>query len=131
MPATSTLAVAYLCCDEAVRAIDFYAAAFGAVEQSRMVMDDGRLGHAEILLGSTTLYLSDEWPEMNVRSPRHLGGYAVSFVLFVEDADVAFEQAIAAGAVVERPVTNSPLGYGGWIRDPWGHRWNVTSPTRM
>ncbi|MEO8538377.1 MAG: VOC family protein [bacterium] len=122
--------VAYLCCDDAASAIDFYSAAFGAVEQSRLVMDDNRVGHAELQIGSTTLYLSDEWPEMNVRSPRHLGGNAVSFVLHVEDADVAFQRALAAGADAERPLTDSPHGYGGWLRDPWGHRWNIMSPSR-
>jgi PhnB protein len=43
----------------------------------------------------------------------------------VQDADAAVARAVAAGATLERPVVDSPHGRGGWIRDPFGHRWNI------
>ncbi len=89
---------------------------------------DGRLGHAEIRIGETTLYLSDEFPEYGAHSPASLGGSTVAFVLSVADADAAFAKAVGAGATVDRPLVDSPVGRGGWLRDPWGHRWNVMTP---
>lgn len=125
MPSNVT---AYLCCDGAANAIDFYREAFGAEELSRMPGPDGKLGHAEIRIGETVLFLSDEWAEMNIRDPKHLGGVSVSLVLEALDADAAFARAVAAGAIVERPVKNEPFGRAGWVHDPWGHHWCISGP---
>ena len=51
--------------------------------------DGGRIGHAEITIDDTVLYISDEWPEMHVLSPKTLGGHSCSFVINVPDADAA------------------------------------------
>lgn len=126
----SATVTSYLCCDGAAEAIDFYGKAFGAVELSRMAEPNGRIGHAELQLGETTLYLSDEWPEMKVLSPRTLGGHSVSFVVRVADADAAFAKAVAAGAIVERPLRDEPHGRAGWVLDPWGHHWSIMSDAR-
>lgn len=124
--ATKTKVTAYLCCNGASEAIEFYKRAFGAEERFRMAEDDGRIGHAEITIGDTTLYLSDEWPEMHVLSPKSLGGYSVSFVLDVPDADAAFVRATEAGAEVERPLKDEAWGRAGWVADPFGHRWCIS-----
>jgi PhnB protein len=127
--ATKTKVTAYLCCKGASEAIDFYTRAFGADERYRME-DGGRIGHADIGIGETTLFLSDEWPEMHVLSPKSLGGYTASFVLEVPDSDAAFQRAIDAGAEVERPLKDEPYGRAGWLTDPFGHRWciNTSNP---
>jgi PhnB protein len=118
---------AYLACDGAAKAIEFYAKAFGASESYRME-DNGKIGHAELRIGDTVLFLSDEWAEYNVLSPNTLKGSSVSFVLDVADVDAAWGRAIGAGARVERPITEAPFGRGGWIVDPFGHRWNLMTP---
>ena len=118
----------YLCADGASDAIEFYKTAFGAEERSRMTMDDGRIGHAEIAIGKTTLFVSDEWADFRVLSPRTLNGNSTSFVLFVADLDAAWRRALESGATVERPVADAPHGRGGWIVDPFGHRWNLMTP---
>jgi PhnB protein len=123
-----TSVTAYLCADGAAEAIEFYKRAFGAEERYRMTDDGGRIGHAEIIIGETALYLSDEWSEHRVLSPRTLNGNSVSFVLAVGDCDNAFQRALDAGAKVERPMTDAPYGRGGWLVDPFGHRWNVMTP---
>jgi PhnB protein len=123
MPTTVT---AYLCCDGAAEALKFYAEAFGAEELSR-IPDGDRLGHAEMRVGETTLYVSDEYPALGVRAPTSLGGAGASFVIHVPNADLAFGRAIAAGAKVDRPLMDSPFGRNGWVRDPWGHRWAIMS----
>lgn len=119
---------AYLCADGAAGAIEFYKKAFAAEERYRMERPDGRLGHAEISIGETVVLLSDEWPEMRVLSPRKLNGHSVSFVLDVADADAAFRRAVDPGATVERPLKNEPYGRGGWVVDPFGHRWSIMTP---
>jgi catechol 2,3-dioxygenase-like lactoylglutathione lyase family enzyme len=67
----------YLCVHGANAAIDFYRTVFGAVERMRMPEPDGRLGHAEVEIGSAVIMLSDEFPALGIRAPntiwRHTG----------------------------------------------------------
>lgn len=124
-----TTVTAYLAASPARDAIEFYKRAFGATEQFCLEPDEqGRIGYATISIGETTLALSDEWPEMNVKQPKTLGGYSVSFVIEVDDADRAFERAVAAGAAIERPLKDEPYGRAGWLIDPFGHRWCINTP---
>ena len=122
MTATVT---AYLCAKGASDAIDFYERAFGAKERYRLPNPDGTLGHAEIEIGDTVLYLSDEAPALGVFSPSTLKGNSTSFVIDVPDCDAAFQRAVDAGATVERPMTDQPYGRSGWVVDPFGHRWSI------
>src|SRR5580693_3043895 len=94
----------YLRVHNASEAIEFYARAFDAKEQFRLTEPSGRIGHAEIKIGPATLMLSDEYPEHGIRGPRTLGGTTFSMHLHVEDVDIAFEQAVKAGATVLQPL---------------------------
>ncbi len=118
----------YLCCRDAARALEFYTAAFGAVETMRLAEPSGRIGHAEIKLGDAVIMLSDEYPEMHVRSPEALGGTPVMIHLYVDDVDAFAARAVAAGATLERPVAHQFYGdRSGQLRDPFGHRWSVAT----
>jgi len=119
---------AYLCANGASDALDFYTRAFGAVEKFRWPDETGRLGHAEFTIGSTTLYISDEHPELGVLSPSSLGGAGVAFVLEVDDVDAVFARAIQVGAELDRPLKDDDHGRNGWLRDPFGYRWNLLTP---
>jgi PhnB protein len=119
---------AYLCAKGAAEAIEFYKAAFGAKEQYRWLGPDGQIGHAEIMIGDSLVMLSDEAPDLGVLSPHGMPGHSVSFVLDVDDADAAFQRAVAAGATVTRPLKDEPYGRGGWLVDPFGHHWSVMTP---
>ena len=121
----TTSVTAYLTCDGASQAIDFYRAAFDATELTRMEDTDGRIGHAEIRIGETTLYVSDEYPELQVFGPLRRGGASAAYVIHVPDADASFDRAVKAGATVQRPLQDNPFGRSGWIVDPWGHRWSI------
>jgi uncharacterized glyoxalase superfamily protein PhnB/predicted enzyme related to lactoylglutathione lyase len=129
-PATITNTVTpYLCVNGAAAAIDFYVAAFGAIEHHRMVGDDGRIGHAEIIIGTSRLMLADEYPEVGVLSPTTRGGTSTNFTLEVADVDSAFATAIARGATELRPVADQFYGYRqGTLIDPFGHQWSLSSP---
>src|SRR2546426_8899956 len=90
-------AVPYLCCRDAARAIEFYKRAFGATEVMRLAEPSGRIGHAEIKIGTALLMLADEYPEMDVRSPQSLGGSPVTIHLYVDDVDAFASRAVDAG----------------------------------
>jgi uncharacterized glyoxalase superfamily protein PhnB len=110
----------YLAVPDARAALDFYVEVFDAVRRSDpIVMEDGRIGHAELAIGDSVLMLADEHPEIG-----HVGGGSVR--IEVPDPDRAVDLAVERGAELIRPVTASPYGRGGTIRDPFGQRWLVT-----
>src|SRR5437016_5567461 len=88
----------YLCIDGAAKAIDFYTEVFDAKERMRMPGPDGKLGHAEIQIGDAVIMLADEYPEIDFRSPRSIGGTPVTIHVYVEDVDAVFGKAVKAGA---------------------------------
>ena len=121
-------ATPYLIVKDAARAIEFYKRAFGATELLRMPAPGGKIGHAEIKIGDSPIMLADEAPDMGALSPETLGGTPVSILLYVEDVDAVFNQAIAAGAKVQRPVKDQFYGdRTGGVTDPFGHVWYVAT----
>ncbi|MFO0690917.1 MAG: VOC family protein [Myxococcota bacterium] len=116
----------YLRLRNAARAIDFYAAAFGTTEKFRLTEPSGRIGHAELLLGPSTLMLSDEYPEFGIYGPASIGGTSFTLHLHVDDADAVIQRAVAAGATLVRPPADQFYGErSGTVRDPFGHEWNI------
>ena len=117
----------YLCVHDGPAALEYYREAFGASETMRVEGDDGRLGHAEFAIGDATFYLSDEYPEYGVRSPRSLGGTPVTLHLDVTDVDALYARAVAAGATAQGQPEDQPHGARhGTLIDPFGHRWMVS-----
>jgi len=118
----------YLCVKGAAQAIEFYKKAFLATERMRLAQPDGRVGHAELQVGDSVIMLSDEFPEMGARSPQSLGGSPVSIHLYVEDADAIFNQAVAVGAKIKRPIADQFYGDRlGGVEDPFGHTWWIST----
>ena len=116
----------YLIIDGAAAAIDFYKRAFGAVELMRLSAPGGKVGHAEVQIGTAILMLADEYPEMGAKGPSSFGGSPVSFMIYVEDVDAKFKQALAAGATEVRPVKDQFYGdRSGTLKDPFGHTWTI------
>jgi PhnB protein len=118
----------YLSLKGGVEALEFYKRAFGATEVCRLMIPDGRLGHAEIRLGDSLIMISDEFPECGGTSPHTLGGSPVSLHLYVEDVDAFFKRALAAGATERKPVEDQFYGdRSGQLEDPYGHLWWVAT----
>ena len=112
------------------RALAFYKQAFGAVEKFRMEGPDGKIGHAEILIGDSVLMLADEHPEMGVCSPETIGGSATGIMLYVPDVDAQFRQAVDAGATVKKALADQFYGdRSGTVTDPFGHIWTLATHT--
>lgn len=108
----------------ATEAIEFYKKAFGAQEVFRMPTPDGKIAHAEIKIGDSTVFICDEFKEMGAKSPHTLGGTPASFCLYVEDADAGFARAVEAGATPLMPVEEAFWGDRfGMVTDPFGHAW--------
>jgi PhnB protein len=118
----------YLIVDGASAAIDFYRKVLGASERMRMPAPNGKIGHAELEIGDSMIMLADEYPDMGIRGPRAVGGTPVTISVYVEDVDVVFDRAVAAGATALRSVENQFYGdRSGQFEDPFGHRWSVAS----
>lgn len=118
----------YLITDGASAAIDFYRSVLGARERMRMPAPDGRVGHAELEIGDSLIMLADEFPEMEARGPKAVGGTPVSLHVYVEDADGVFDRAIQAGARALQPVEDKFYGdRSGQFEDPFGHHWSVAT----
>jgi PhnB protein len=121
--------VPYLTLNNAEAALDFYKKAFGAVEVARMAGPGGRgIGHAEIKIGDSLLFLADECPGMSNPAPKTLGGTTVGIHLNVEDVDAAFARATAAGATVQMPPADMFWGDRFCkLSDPFGHSWSMST----
>lgn len=119
----------YITVQDAKSAIAFYVAAFGAKEVFRLLDPaDGRIGHAEIIIGDVTIMLSDEYPDFGALSPETIGGSPVKFQIYVDDVDAAFSSAIALGASELRPVKDQFFGdRSGMLIDPFGHSWTLAT----
>jgi PhnB protein len=110
------------------KAVEFYKAAFGAGELFRIDNESGEVV-AQLSVGTAEFWVADESPANLNFSPESLGGGSVRMVLVVEDPDVAFGRAIAAGATVVWPVADQPYGWRvGRIVDPFGHHWEIGKP---
>jgi uncharacterized glyoxalase superfamily protein PhnB len=121
----------HLVCEGAAKAMDFYVQAFGAVDLGRMPGPDGKLMHGTMRIGDSVLMLADAFPDFGSKGPLALQGSPVTIHLYVEDADAAFAQAVAAGAKPLMPLADMFWGdrYG-MLVDPFGHKWAIASQKR-
>ena len=122
----------HLVCAGAADAIEYYKKAFGAVETTtRLPGPDGKLMHAEIRIGDSTVMLVDESPDWNCLGPKSLKGSPVTIHLYVDDVDAVVDQAVRAGGKITMPVEDMFWGdrYGK-LEDPFGHQWSVATHIR-
>ncbi|MEU7144627.1 VOC family protein [Nocardia sp. NPDC046473] len=118
---------AYLSVEDARSAIQFYQDAFGAIEIYRGESPTGRIDHAELKIGDSSLVLI----EPSEASPLVTQpGTSVGLRLYLEDVDKHFAEALQLGARQFSPVTD--LFYGdrsGTLVDPFGHVWIICTRT--
>jgi PhnB protein len=122
-------ATPYLIVQGAASALEFYQRAFGAREMLRFPdPTNGKIGHAEIMIGDSRIMLADEYPDMGARSPRSIGGSPVAIMVYVDDVDAVVAQALAAGAKLQQAVEDKFYGdRTGSIEDPFGHLWHIAT----
>lgn len=128
IPAGYHTVTPYINIKGALEAIEFYKKAFSAKEIMRLTMSDGSIAHAEIEIGDSKIMLAETRPQWDNKSPQDLGGSPVCLCLYVEDVDVVFAQALAAGATVTGEMVVQDQFYGdrsGSLTDPFGHKWTI------
>ncbi|MDO8431089.1 MAG: VOC family protein [Candidatus Binatus sp.] len=130
IPPNESRVAPYLSVSNAVEMIGFYKQVFGATETLRLDMPDGRIGHAQMTIGTGTIMLADEFPEMGFLSPKSIGDARspVSIHVYVEDVDAVYKTALAAGATSLREPANQFYGdRNAQVKDPSGHVWDIST----
>jgi PhnB protein len=118
----------YLAVPNAAEAIDFYTRALGAKERTRMDGPGGSIMHAELELGDSLIMLSDPFPQASTKTPKELGGTSVSIMVYVDDIDGLYKQAIDAGATSLMEPDDMFWGDRfGSVQDPFGHSWTIAT----
>ena len=104
-------------------ALDYYTAAFGAVERYRLEDDAGRVVVARLAIDQ-----ADFWLQEDPDSIPPAGGGPVRMILTVDDPDSVFARAVAAGATEIAPVSDDHGWRVGRLADPFGHHWEISRP---
>ena len=118
----------YLIVDDAAAAIDFYKTALDAIETMRLPGPDNSVMHAEIKIGDSIVMLADECLERNIRSPKSIGDSPVGLMVYVDDVDAKFQQALSAGGKETKPLEDQFYGdQSGTFKDPFGHQWTMAT----
>jgi len=114
-----------LTCRDAAKAIEFYKKAFGAQELMRMPSPDGKISHAELKVGNSVIFVSDEFPGRTA-APSPSAMPSSSLFMYVEDVDTVYNRAVAAGAKSTMPLQDMFWGDRfGNVVDPFGHQWGM------
>ena len=114
----------YLMFTNCAEAIAFFTKVFGAKEKLCMKDDKGRTAHAEVVIGDSVMMMADENPEIQAYAVAHYGGSPASLMLYVDNCDATYAQAIAAGATSLREPADQPYGDRmAGILDPFGYKW--------
>ena len=104
--------------------MEFYKKALGAREAMCMKGPDGMVGHAEMQIGDSRIMMADEAPKMDAYGVKHYGGSPISLMLYTEDCDAMYAQALAAGGESLREPADQPYGIRmSGVQDPFGYKW--------
>jgi PhnB protein len=120
----------YLVQKDTRRALEFYRKAFGAETHTTMPGPGGKMMHAEVKIGDSMVFMSDEWPDMapDLKAPQTAGCVTGTMFLYVPDVDAAFKRAVDAGAKVVMPPADMFWGDRfAKLTDPFGHHWGLAT----
>jgi PhnB protein len=110
-------------------AIEFYKAAFGAVEEYRVGGDEtNEAVVAQLAVDGAIFWVADESPEHANHSPESLGGGTTRMLLIVDDPEAVVRRAVEAGATEVRSVREEHHWLLGRVADPYGHHWEIGKP---
>ena len=128
--------VPHLVVSDAATAVEFYQRAFDAEILYRSPSPSGQGEHIHLKLWSSLVQISTEEPAQRrskmegafLASPQTLNGSTCVFQIGVPDVDVAYRRAVDNGAMPALPPVDMFWGdrYG-WIRDPFGHMWALST----
>lgn len=111
-------------------AIKWYINVLGAKEKMRFDNPDKTIGHAEITIGDSIIFLADENLQYN-KSPKTLNGNSVNLCVYVEDVDAVIQKAVDNGARLIMLAADQFYGdRSGRFEDPFGYIWVVSTHIR-
>ena len=123
----STSIAPWLTVNDGSKALDFYKAAFSAVETYRLEDPGGGIV-ARLSVDGAEFWLSSESPATGHRITGPLGGNNLRMILTVGNPDLVFQQAIQAGAKEIFPVGEGHGWRLGRLEDPFGLHWEIGHP---
>jgi PhnB protein len=122
---------AHIVVPDASEAAAWYERAFGARENARVPLPDGRTLTVEVMFGDSSVHIASEFPEAGIVSPLTIGGTATVLQIATDDADALWKRALDAGASVHHELADQYWGERhGQVTDPFGHRWNIAQRLR-
>jgi len=114
----------YLVVKDTNEALEFYKKAFKAKENFRTIAPNGEIGHCEMQIGNSRFMFSGHFGDMDETTPTP----SSSLLIYVEEVDEFFAQAVKAGAEEVRPVEDQFYGDRmGTLKDPNGHIWHIAT----
>jgi PhnB protein len=125
--AMGTSIVPWLNVRKSAQAVEFYKAAFGAIEVYRIEDPDGNVV-ARLSVEGAEFWVGDESAEHLNFSPEGLGGSTVRIIFTVADPDAMFARAVKAGATQVWAVSEEHGWRVGRVADPFGHQWEIGRP---
>ena len=121
---TATTIKPFLTVKNARKAIEFYIAAFDAIETERFEMPNDKISSV-IQIEKAEFYVADEEPENGNISPDQKLNSSVRIVLNSKNADSLFEKALQNGATEICPMITEEDWRIGKLKDPFGHIWEI------
>ena len=109
----------YLIMDGAAAFLDFVKKVFPVQVTHESRDEDGTIRHCEIQIHGSTIMFANSTSDWKART--------ADMFVYVEDADAAFNTAVAAGGKVIMPVEDKDYGRSGGVQDQFGNIWWITS----
>src|SRR2546425_9279178 len=123
MSSTPTPSIApWLAVGDATRAVDYYRAAFGAIEIYRLAGDDGTIEVAQLSIGGVVCWVQKDADA----SPVGRAAGSIRLILSVDDPDSVFDRAVAAGAAIKAAIHEEYGWRTGRVADPFGYDWEMS-----
>ncbi|MDH5721898.1 MAG: VOC family protein [Alphaproteobacteria bacterium] len=131
IPEGYTSITPYITFDDTAGAIELYKKALGAEVIMSMPAPDGKIMHAEIKVGNARIMVGSPCPENGGKSAKTLGGSPVSFYVYVEDVQAAFDKAKGEGMTEKKAPEDMFWGDRmGTVSDPFGIDWTIAEHVR-
>lgn len=131
IPEGYTSITPYITFDDAAEAIELYKKALGAEVIMSMAAPDGKIMHAEIKVGNARIMLGCPCPEYGGKSAKTLGGSPISFYVYVEDIQSAFDKAKSEGMTEKKAPEDMFWGDRmGTLSDKFGLDWTIAEHIR-
>ncbi|SRR5581483_8687280 len=123
----ATTIAPWLTVDDGTKAVEFYKAAFAAVETYRLEHPGGGLV-VRLSIDGAEFWVSSESSGREHTGCQSLGGKTIKMILTVQNPDSCVQRALNAGAKEIFPVSEGHGWRLGRVEDPFGLHWEIGHP---